>query len=303
MELITLPVLTLFVIYKWNKYMLNRLSPLHYIFSISLVISPSVFANTGLNKLNAFLSTLKGKDEITAEMTTFLSRYRDEEELKEGQVTVVLQDGVQGFNLTYRAGVMNKVAEEQQATYEQKKLAQQGVEITDPVDTPTMMAMRFLQPIEMHNALYKAQGMKKFISQLTYLSEGKDENSVNQLTVLSFSVDMETIVSDKKAREYVDDFDGNYRIWITNEGEPIKAELTYQGNGTAYLIFNLDVAHKLTESYEVVGDRLIAKTHSNETKNTHTFGSMHFNTQKQIKVIDHISKQRATTAPLKQPKT
>jgi hypothetical protein len=64
-----------------------------------------------------------------------------------------------------------------------------------------------------------------------------------------YALPLEALIDDEELRGYVNEFEANYHLTVTDDLHPIKAELNFYGDGSAYFFFDVNAAGKSIEHY------------------------------------------------------
>lgn len=243
-------------------------------FLVGGIMSFSASAADGLTDLKNALKRLDGNSPIIVELNSSFADIHDEE-LKNGKVTVVLNDNQHGFQLTYSADELAKMQAE--------KLAKVS---NEDAPSPTLDAAYKLKAINLHKVLTASTNLSQFLERAEFLSERIDVFNQENVRVLAFDLPMEVLIYNKRTRKYVDDFSARYEILIRDDGTPIKSELNFQGSGSAYMILSVEAYGKNTEFYQVVNDRLVVTKRATTNGSKSFFGDFERNEEKVIVIME-----------------
>lgn len=219
-------------------------------------------ADTELNvQFNASFIENEGKD--------------DEAKTKSGNISYSVLYNDDGLQITYPKDVVAQITAE-------NKLAEKDEE----ADTPTLNAMRKVQSTQILENLSAAQPLLDLINKGNLVSEeilniGKDE-----LIELRFELPMEKMITSKKLKKYVDEFEGLLVVTVDALGYPISSHFNIQGKGTAYVFFDMQVMQSKTAKYQVFDQRLVQVFESFQLKQSSTFGGSESNGEKSITFLD-----------------
>jgi hypothetical protein len=244
-----------------------------------LILTYQVQASA-LADLKKSLSLLVGESPISTVLTASRTLKIDDDITSDGHITLQLTDDHDGFQIRYGKPLLAQL--ETEIT---NKSLQEKNKTADNIEQKTLDGMSYLKPVELRYMLSNANQLNRFISQLTYLEEQHEVD--NHLRVLHFSTPMEVIVQNKKTREYVDKFEGKYKLWINEQGIPIKSSLEFTGKGSAYLIFSLTATEKKETEYQVVNQRLVIVNQHSYSSSEHTFGRSEFTQNKSLTFINN----------------
>lgn len=217
-----------------------------YLFTpfIFFIFSSNTYAN-GLNDLKKALNLLQSNSPINVKMKSSFVNKNDEEKTS-GEVYVLLKENEDGFHITYSTDELNKIATEKKAKQENEQAS-----------TPTLDAAFKLNAFELQKTLSSSSNLASFIEKTAFVSEKKVTLADKEVRLLTFDLEMETLIKSKKMRKYVDDFSASYQVWIANDGTPLETKLNFNGSGSAYLIFSVEAYGENTEQYKVINDRLV----------------------------------------------
>jgi hypothetical protein len=209
----------------------------------------SASLSDGLADLQQALESLEGTTPISATLTnTFTEKRGEGKELKQqqGAADILLTDDGEGLQITYRKAILEAMEQE----------ARQKSEDED-APTPTQDAVNNLEASELKSKLSAAANLLRFIQKARYQGEETDICESGEVRLLHFDLPLEAVISNKKVRDYVKRFDGEYRIWIDEKGFPLKSEVNFSGNGRAFIFFTMEAQTHTQTYYQVVGDRLV----------------------------------------------
>jgi hypothetical protein len=221
----------------------------------------SVNADT-LTNVKSKLETLNGDSALNVEFT---SKYTEtsgkDDEAKSGLITLPLSYNHNGLQITYNKNILDKVSKEE-AQKEQDESA----------NTPTLSAMARIESSDILEKMSSAQSLLRFLNKAKFASETPIEHNGEPATELNFDLPIDSIITGEEAREYIDEFAGQYRLVVDSQGIPIESELTFSGSGSAYVFFNLEMEQTSTSQYQVVGNRLVNTNQAYKRKQSSTFG-------------------------------
>lgn len=239
----------------------------------SCLVSSYAIATDGLSDLKNALKRLDGNSPIIVELNSSFADAHDEE-LKNGKVTVVLNDNSRGFQLTYSSEELAKMQAEKVAKIDD-----------EDAPSPTLDAAYKLKAINLHKVLTASTNLSQFLEKAEFLSEKKSVFNNENVRVLAFDLPMEVLIYNKRTRKYVDDFSARYEILIRNDGTPIKSELNFQGSGSAYMVLSVEAYGSNIEYYQVVDDRLVVTKSATTNGSKSFFGDFERNEEKVIVIM------------------
>ena len=235
-------------------------------------------ADDGLNDLKRALKQLQNNTvPIMAELSSSFTEQHDDE-IKQGAVSVLLNDNPSGFSLTYNSNYLEKMALEKQAKAQDENTL-----------SPTLDAASKLKAIDLHRALAASTDFLQFIAKGEYISEKLVKFNDQNIRLLSFELPMEAIISNKRTREYVDDFTANYQVWIDDAGIPLKSHLAFNGRGSAYLVLSVEAYGQNTEFYQLINQRLVIVNSESKHGSKSFFGDFERYEKKVVNVIKQKS--------------
>lgn len=218
----------------------------------------------GLSDLKSALSRLKGKSPIAGvlESTVLENRGEGKDKIeRKGNVAINLKDDEQGLQITFSHQVLQNVDQESSEKIKD-----------EDADTPTLNAVRRLEATELKTILSSASSLARRLEQATFIDEQPIEYHGEAMRLLNFELPMETIVSDKKTREYVDKFEGNFQVIIQEDGTPLETQLKFKGKGRAYIVLSLKAYGSGVTKFKVVDERLVTVSQEFTSGYESTFG-------------------------------
>ncbi|WP_088330802.1 hypothetical protein [Lacimicrobium sp. SS2-24] len=228
-----------------------RLNPpqLHRVLLVSSLFFPTALYADGLADLHQALDSLTGTTAISATLTNRFTEKRGEgKDLKEqqGAADILLSDEGAGLQITYGNDVLYAMEEEARLKLED-----------EDAPTPTRDAVNNLEASELKTILSAATNLKRFVQKASFREEEEQQCDAGRVRILTFDLPLEAVISNKKVRDYVNDFDGQYHLWIDEQGFPLKSRLSFAGDGRAFIFFTMQAESQRTTHYEVIGDRLV----------------------------------------------
>ncbi len=237
---------------------------------ISAVLSYSSFTQAdGLSDLKEALKNLTGEAPLSALVESYYTEKRGKkkkQKTKSGLIQVSLSESSHGFNLSYDQETLTKLDVES-SEKEQNEEAQ----------TPTLNALDGVGVDEMRNMLSAAPNLLRFINKAQFLNEESIEHDSQKIRQLNFDLPLEAIIENKEVHEYVDDFSGKLHIKIDDQGVPIESSIFFEGNGSAYIFFSMDLTQSSQNFYTLVKDRLVNVKKTFEMKRSSTWGDTQSN--------------------------
>lgn len=230
---------------------------------ISMAFTSCVEAD-GVADLRAALERLQGDGPISGMLESTVVDYRgkgkDKVE-KNGRVAINLEDGKRGLQITFSNEVLDLVDAE---AYNKIK--------DENADTPTLNAVNRIEATELKTLLSSASSLIRRLEQATFIDEQEIDYLGKAMRILNFELPIETIVSDKRTREYVDNFQGNFQIIIDQDGTPLETQLDFEGDGRAYIVLTMEAYGSGVTKFKVIDQRLVTMHQETTTKFKSTFG-------------------------------
>jgi hypothetical protein len=220
-----------------------------YLVCLLVVAVPKLVYADGLTDLTQALTRLNVNQPISAVLQSSFVEHKGKGksvQTKQGQVAVLVADNAQGLQVTYARDVLATITQESK-----QKL------IDENAKTPTLSAMNRLDTIEINHMLFAAERLLHRIKQANFINETQVTYQQRQLRSINFNLPLEAMIDDKKTREYVSKFSSTMSVVIDEQGIPLMSKLSYQGKGSAYIVFSLSAQGELTSTYQVVKHRLI----------------------------------------------
>lgn len=232
-------------------------------------------ASQGLADLENALNSLKGTTAISATLysTYNQDRGKKEREVKNtsGSIKVKLNMASEGMQVTYFADTLDKIDQEKQLKADNEEAL-----------TPTLNAMERLETTSMKNMLSASQDLARFLAKAEFEKEERTELMGSPARRLFFNLPLDSIVSEKETREYVDEFEGKYSLIIDEQGVPLQAIMSFSGSGSAFIFFTVEMTQTYIVTYKTVGDRLFISEEQVERAMDSTWGTTNSVTLKKI---------------------
>jgi len=242
----------------------------------------------GLTDLRDALTSLNGISPISAQLESSYTERRGKKKKQKtttGFAQVGLTDSEQGLQVLYSNKTLLKSEFE---TNEKEK--------DEEVDTPTLNAIDDIEATELRNMLSSAASLLRTINKAKWLSEEDVDFQNRTMRRLHLELPLETVISNKEVREYVDKFSSKYSITIDENGIPLQSKLIFQGKGSAFIFFSLSTSNTNTATYQVVGQRLVNIKRDFTRKQKSTWGLTDSFGAKTLTVLapikEHIAKKQ-----------
>lgn len=237
------------------------------------IMSFSSSAEQGLVDLQQALKRFDTQMPIAAELSSSYSESLDEE-IKQGKVKVKIMDNAKGFQLSYRSDELALM------------LAEKKQQINDEdAITPTLSAAYKLKAIDLQNLLAANVNLSLFLENAKYINEAQELLDNENTRVLNFEIPIEMLLKSKRTREYVKKFSAQYKLWIKDDGTPIKSELNYKGSGSAYIILKVKAYGERTNHYQVINNRLVVAQSYSKQGSKSFFGDFEQKEEKEITIL------------------
>jgi len=260
--------------------MKSKTRNLFIVSSILISINFSVNADT-LSNVKSVLANLNGDSELNIEFTSTYTENRGKSDddkktsqNKHGLITLPLSYNHNGLQITYNKGILDKIAVEE-AQKEQDEDA----------NTPTLSAMSRIESSSILEKMSSAPSLLRFLNKAQFTTETPIQHKGKAATELNFDLPIESIITGEEAREYIDEFVGQYRLIVNDQGVPIESKLTFSGSGSAYVFFSLEMEQISTSQYQVVGNRLVNTNQAYIRKQSSTFGDSESVGEETLKIM------------------
>lgn len=196
-------------------------------------------------------------------------------EVLHSNIDLVLNSHQGNFQFNYDKSLLDIIKQEQKQRRKDNN-----------VNTPTINAVSQINTIELHNMLSAGENLIDYLDSLTFVEEKVVDHQEEKMRLLTFNIPMEAVVFDKKFRRYVDDFSGQYHIYINEEGLPQESTFEFYGRGRAYIVLTAKILGHGREQYEVIDDRLVTLHSESSVTTETTFGDNEFVNIKRLTIID-----------------
>lgn len=234
--------------------------------SLAFLMGSSFAHADALQDLKSALEKLNSPEPVTAVYErefTEVSDADDEDDRRErtGKVTVLISDGANGLQVTYSQDVLDKIELETQLKAED-----------EDADTPTLNAVGGISATQISRLLSSSNSLKRTIEKATFIGEEPHKYNDKDMRLLSFSLPLEALITDKKARGYVNKFEGTYRVLIDEHGIPLETRTEFKGKGRAFVVLSVTAEGSEFSQYQVVKGRLVRTKHEYSNAYSSTFG-------------------------------
>ncbi|WP_206484090.1 hypothetical protein [Thalassotalea sp. G2M2-11] len=230
-----------------------------------LLLNSSYVLADGLTDLKSVLQTLNGDTPISATVESSFTEKRGKKrkslKTKTGLIQVALNDNHEGLELIFSDEIIDKLDNE-------SNLKQQN----EDANTPTLNAVGGVGVAEMKRMLSAAPSLLRFIDKAIYLNEETVSYHDKNMRQLNFSLPLHAIIENKEVHEYVDDFSGDFHVIINENGVPLESRIKFEGSGSAYIFFTMDISQSDTSTYQLFDDRLVKVKKVFEREQRSTWG-------------------------------
>lgn len=248
-----------------------------------------------MEKLSGALSRLNGERPVGGHIVvSFNDKQGEGKKLKEksGQVNLTVQESVNGLTTSYSKDIVENMKQESALLLEDEEAPTPTIDAIN--DFSMTNINNLLSPVDSINRLLKFAQLTR-VEHVTHNGEGQQK--------LHFKLPMEAIITNKRTREYVDDFDGTMVITIDEDGTPLQLSSSYNGSGRAYVVFSVKAAGSRLQKFDVVGNRLVMTVREVFNSYDSTFGKgenseLHLFTPNvnDLTVEDHFAKTSNETS-------
>jgi len=213
----------------------------------ALLAAPLAHAD-GLADLKGALARLQAQTTLkaTLDVKTFERRGDGADAIeKQGQASIVIEDGARGLQVLYGRDTLARMEAEQ------RQLAR------DPrAKTPTVWAIGKLDSSEIVPMTAAASVLSRSLEEAQFRAEKTDTWNGKAARLLSFSIPIDKLTPEQ--RKYVKAFDGTLSVWIAADGTPLASETHVTVKGRAFVVISFDAVDDWSTTYAVLGDRLVA---------------------------------------------
>jgi len=213
----------------------------------ALLAAPLAHAD-GLADLKGALARLQAQTPLkaTLEVKTF-DRHGDGGDAidKQGEASIGVEDGARGLQVLYGRDTLARMDSEQRQL------------VRDPkAKTPTVWALGKLDSSEIVPMTSAASALLRRVEEAQFKGERPDTWNGRAARLLNFSIPVDKLPPEQ--RKYVKAFDGTLSVWIAADGTPLASETHVTVKGRAFIVVSFDAVDDWSETYAVLGDRLVA---------------------------------------------
>ena len=239
---------------------------LYYSFLSTSIFFCSFLNANGLDDLQQALTKLQQSSDISGtlsfEVEETRGKSKDEDfKFTQGSIDAHIGYDQNGLTINYPKWVMQQVESEIRLSAD-----------NEDADIPILKAINALRVREVNAALSQAVLLEQTISNAKFISEENIEFQGQAARELLLELPIDSIVREKRIREYVDNFDSEFKVIINSQGIPLASTLTYSGKGRAYIVLYVEASGERSESYQVVDGRLISVDYFQQSRYDSTFG-------------------------------
>ena len=228
-------------------------------FALALTVAAAPLAHAdGLSDLKAALARLQAQTPLKATLDVKTTQRQGEgADLveKQGQASIVLEDGSRGLQVLYARDTLVRM------DAESRQLAR------DPkAKTPTVLALGKLDSGEIVPMASATGSLLRGLEENVFKAEKADTWNGKPARLLTFSVPVEKLP--EQQRKYVKQFESTVSIWIAADGTPLASETHTSVKGRAFVVVSFEALDDRSCTYAVVGDRLMtlrSETHTSST--------------------------------------
>ena len=177
-----------------------------------------------------------------------------------GQLTTAVRTSSDGLQVSYPAEVI--------------RLLNQGR--SDDTPSETAFAMEYFDVAELVDLFHPRDAIIERIrvGNLVRVVPMPEQEQLR----FEYALPLDALIDDEELRGYVNEFEANYHLTVTEELHPIKAELNFYGDGSAYFFFDVNAAGKSIEHYAQQDGYLFVTERKSSQDFESTFSERRFST-------------------------
>lgn len=177
-----------------------------------------------------------------------------------GQLTTAVRTSPEGLQVSYPAAVIN--------------LLNKGR--SDDTPSETAFAMEYFDVAELVDLFHPRDAIVERIrsGQLVRIVPIPEQQQLRY----EYALPLEALIDDEEFRGYVNEFAANYHLTVTSDFHPVKAELDFFGDGSAYFFFDVNAAGNSIEHYRVHDGYLFVSERNSSQDFASTFSERRFST-------------------------
>ena len=164
---------------------------------------------------------------------------------KQGQASIVVEDGARGLQVLYGRDTLARMDAEQRQFARDPK-----------TKTPTVWAIGKLDSSEIVPMTSAASALARSLEEAQFKAEKADTWNGRAARLLTFTIPIDKLPPEQ--RKYVKQFDGTLSVWIGADGTPLASETHVVVKGRAFIVVSFDAVDDWSTTYAVLGDRLVA---------------------------------------------
>ncbi len=198
-----------------------------------------------------------------------------------GQLTTAVQTGSDGLQVSYPAEVI--------------RLLNQGR--SDDTPSETAFAMEYFDVAELVDLFHPRDAIIERIrvGNLVRVVPMPEQAQLR----FEYALPLDALIDDEELRGYVNEFEANYYLTVTEDLHPIKAELNFYGDGSAYFFFDVNAAGQSIEHYAQQDGYLFVTERKSSQDFESTFSERRFSTSFVAnRIADNLDAERHSTASL-----
>ncbi len=177
-----------------------------------------------------------------------------------GQLTTAVRTSADGLQVSYPAELI--------------QLLNQGR--SDDTPSETAFAMEYFDVAELVDLFHPRDAIIERIrvGNLVRVVTMPEQEQLR----FEYTLPLDALIDDEELRGYVNEFEANYHLTVTEELHPIKAELNFYGDGSAYFFFDVNAAGKSIEHYAQQDGYLFVTERKSSQDFESTFSERRFST-------------------------
>lgn len=177
-----------------------------------------------------------------------------------GQLTTAVRTGSDGLHVSYPAELI--------------QLLNQGRR--DDTPSETAFAMEYFDVAELVDLFHPRDAIIERIrvGNLVRVVAMPEQEQLR----FEYALPLDALIDDEELRGYVNEFEANYHLTVDEEFYPVKAELNFYGDGSAYFFFDVNAAGKSIEHYALQNGYLFVTERKSSQDFESTFSERRFST-------------------------
>ena len=198
-----------------------------------------------------------------------------------GQLTTAVRAGSDGLQVSYPAELI--------------QLLNQGR--SDDTPSETAFAMEYFDVAELVDLFHPRDAIIERIrvGNLVRVVSVPEQERLR----FEYALPLDALIDDEELRGYVNEFEANYHLTVDEELYPVKAELNFYGDGSAYFFFDVNAAGQSIEHYAQQDGYLFVTERKSSQDFESTFSERRFSTSFVAnRIADNSNAERHSTASL-----